>query len=203
MLKKEIVSKKLFAPAVIIFMVTLFISCDLNGENLNGENVQSFEKGIVGTLGADFTIRSSVSRSINGITSRSINSPSVEEMWLVAIHKGVDSVIYPGTVATYRAIEINENGSFSLDTSEVQVNTDYIILLVDTFDEDKRNHVKGFLALKIDEETNLCSFPLDDIDGILDMGEISLTGDEAVSENSLSDNADVFTAENIALCVFR
>lgn len=126
-------------------------------------------------------------RSTTAVESRSTNIDLslVNQLKVIRIEKGNDSVIFPGTVLSASTFDISDDGSFIVDLGENVVGN-YVLALLNTNLEEKKDHIVGFISIPVDDTTGALILPLNGETGTLDLGQLTES-----SQNEISSEADI------------
>lgn len=170
----------LLAVGVVVVSIAMLSSC------------RWFSPKIVGTLGDGFTSSRSISE-----TSRSLGGGGVEELWLVRLERGTDSVVFPGSVRNAEVFAPDRSGDFRIVIRDPS--TEYAIIAARPSELDPKDEIVAVLSFSVDPESGTLIFPAEGLSGRYDMGSVTFTDGEGESELSVDDNAGAMSSSSIQL----
>ena len=169
--------------AVIVVLVVLiaasFTSCGLFA-SIFGQN-----RSITGALAPEH-IRSSRALLDGGV---------VEELWLIHIERGNDSVIIPGTVAQREVFTPDADGEFEVTLPGYA--GEYALLLARPSEVDPKDEIVAAITFRVDAENGSLILPSAGVIGEVDLGVVTIVDGEGVPANVISSNSGSLTRETI------
>lgn len=141
---------------------------------------------IVGSLGSGFTA-----------TARGLGGGPVEELWLVRLQRGNDSVIYPGTVSRAEVFVPADDGKFEV----VIANSDaeYALLAARPSESSPKDEIVAVLSFSVDEDSGSLILPTQGMSGDLNIGNISFVDGEGISSLTVDQSPGVIPSGGLSV----
>ncbi len=199
----------IFGLLVFVFLVFSLYSCGGSSSgNSSNNSSQSSSKSvsITGKVSDSSYIVATNSNYINKIlnffTEKKVvaaDGKEVNAVWGLPTLKGE---ISPESFKYKVNIPINSDGTFTVNLpktatinlygKQVTLNLDWILLLINTNAQSKKDMIVGYITLN-NSNDSLLWMPISDALGNINLGVLSQDGDEARSSTTLSDEAKTFS----------
>ena len=175
---------------VLIIAIGVLLGCSGGGGGGggNGDDDTTATPVIRGRLGTTFQARYLQSSDDLGF-SESVGDYLVEEVWGLPVGGPLDV----SCLEQKQVFAVNDDGSFEL-TLPTDTVEHYIYMLMDLDAAEKIDRFVGYIALA-DIQENLILIPAQEVSDDIDLGEIELDGEEAVSDTTLAQAADYFSLD--------
>ncbi len=170
----------------MIWFLILLIFLTTCGTGSGVDNTPAYTTGSVrigGKLGTDYNFSTSASAD-----SRSISS--------AVTHIGAFSVII-GSLEELSIAEVNEVNEFNIDVPPEE-NGEHVLMLLNEETESIIDRVLGCVSIRMETET-LIDLPVDSGNAMIDLGELTKEGNEALSDIPPQVSAELFNMSEAEL----
>ncbi len=191
---------------IYVFMAFALYSCGGSGGGSSFSQAGSKSISVSGKVSnSSYTVASNgniIDKILNFFTGRKVVAASGEEVnavWGLPTLKGE---ISPESFKYKVNIPINADGTFTvnlpktatidLNGKQVTLSLDWILLLINTDAQNKKDMIVGYITLS-DSNDSLLWIPVSDALGNINLGVLSQNGNEARSSTTLSEEAGTFS----------
>lgn len=176
--------------SLLILSILTLASCGGGGGGSSGGDTMSISAKIDSsyTVSATPSFLDYVQDALFGKRAMAISSGTfVNKVVAIPTYQGEYG---PSMLGIMKSVDIASDGSFDLSLAK---SYEWVLLLVDSTATDKNDKVVGYVAAQVDTDNNLIAFSGASLASGIDLGDLSKSGNEAVSSRSGSANAASFS----------